>query len=286
MTKQEEWHLSQGDDVSELQALRYHYNKQLECLQDELVIVRIENDIYKQSIESLRDELVIVRAKLENEVSKNRDLALRLGRVDDESIISKVSLAPESKEQGVERSESTSFGTAITPKLVALSLGFKKYIKPLQGSADIDRCKSQESDYRHASWDVLKNVPGVLGLLCSSTDLHIKGTTKKACQIWGSSKLHGQSFLSLLSRVESSKTLKKAIDKIDQRYGSQAISLGCVEMTTQSGRADFALTAVTLCQSSGSGDDVVIVGEKLQNVHFGCKRKTKQAYTVNVLAKP
>jgi hypothetical protein len=283
MTKQEEWHLSQRDYVSELQTLRYDYNKQLECLQDELVIVRTENDIYKQSVERLRDELVIVRAKLENEVSKNRDLALRLGRVDDESITSKVSLAPESKEQASESSESTSFGTAITPKLVALSLGFKKYISPRQGIADIDHSRSQESDCRHASWDVLKNVPGVIGLLCGSADLLIKGTTKKACQIWGSSRLHGQSFLSLLSMVESSKALKKAIDNIDQRYGS---SLGCVEMTTQSGRADFALTAVTLCQNSGSGDDVVIVGEKLQNVHFSCKRKTKQAHSVNVLAKP
>jgi hypothetical protein len=285
MTNQDEKHscaTGDGMSASELQVLLDRQKIERELLQNEIVVLKTDNEIYKQTIEWLRDELIIVRARLERRLEEeaaafdalhNRQPPLPASdarqsvesNVCAHSITAEVdgsNLSPGSKGQEDATSNgSIEFANTMTTQFVPLLSRF------------------WEKECQCAAWDVLQNVRGVIGFLCSSETLRIKSATEKACEIWGSARLWEQPFHSLLGVplgvTESSRTLKSAFDNINQCYGAQTISLGCVEMRTRSGRADFALNAVKLPHERYPCDSyVIIIGEKLDSVEFSYKRRT------------
>jgi hypothetical protein len=287
MTNQDEKHFcAKGDGMSasELQVLSDQYKIERELLQNELVMLRTENEIYKQTLEWTRDELVIVRARLENEMAKNREVAAQF----DPSDKRQSRLRASDGQQSVDNSDGIVCAKPITSEEESRNRfpGSKRQESAASdGSIGLTNTMTNqfvpllsrfwEKECQCVAWDVLQNVRGVIGFLCSSETLRIKDATEKACETWGSSKLWEQPFHSLLSVMEGSHTLKSAFDQINQCNGAQTITLGCVEMKTRSGRADFALNAVKLQNERYPYDSyVIILGEKLKSADFRYKRRT------------
>jgi hypothetical protein len=258
--------------------VRQRQRNEIERLQNELALTRTTNEMYKETVERLRNELVIVRAKLENEICKSRPEVSQVGLADDELQNHEPMY---DDQQGAVDSGHTGIAQAIKSKLMAFSVGLTKHIPAMRAksSPERDQSNSEENDEQCAIWDVLNNVPGVVGFVCNSKDLQIKRATKKACGMWGSSRLLEQPFHSLLksANCSGSRSLEEAIDKIDQWNDSRVVRLGCVGMTTQAGRYDFAFTAVAFpkkeCESHSY---VVIIGEKLHSDRSLSRRSFKK----------
>merc|ERR1719222_1372149 len=80
-------------------------------------------------------------------------------------------------------------------------------------------------------------------MLCATSDLQIIEASKKACVVWGSSQLLGQSLLSLLPHQSGAAWLKRACEThqkladVEQRGvpGFLMRDLGCLEFQNKAG---------------------------------------------------
>jgi len=118
-------------------------------------------------------------------------------------------------------------------------------------------------------WHVLSLVPNVIALLCVRKTLQILDASKKACAIWGTAALHGQSFITLVSSPSRAKWLQFKVTEVHQDrrlHGLSVKDLQCMELQTKgSGNFDSSVTLAHLPndQACGNNDRVLVIVEAL-----------------------
>jgi len=123
----------------------------------------------------------------------------------------------------------------------------------------IDHCQ-------YVCWQVLSLVNDVTALLCSSAGFEILEASKRACAIWGSTSLHGNSLLSLVRSPQRAKWMETKLKETSQSTevpGFAVKDMQCMEMQSKNGSFDASVVVAHLPEEQGKAPTLVVFFEQL-----------------------